>query len=395
MKRIPNYGTRISEWQRTRVFGTKFRLLKPEIVLAMSFVFLLQIPAFAKCPISAGSTLVVRAPVGNLQVNTTGRDSVEVQVSNSSIQVRETCGGESVEITSDTSEAPRMQGAATWTIVVPRNVHLDLVAYAGGITVADSDANVTLRTTGGPVVVGNINGSAAIITQGAFIKAGNIGGNAELRSHGGSLEVGDVAGNAEFESARTISAGIIHGRVNAETQGGSITIREARGEVRASTQAGDISIGDALRINARTAGGSIVSRRVRGPFQGHTESGDIRLESAGAWVEASTGFGSIVVTLVPDNMDGDLHVDLQAGVGDVTVYVPQRMKATVTATVERPAFEAQRIFSDFPIATAATPERITPSRFFAPLQSQMILNGGGNRIKLHTSLGKIDIRKGN
>jgi DUF4097 and DUF4098 domain-containing protein YvlB len=354
----------------------------------------LSLPLFARCPIADGGTVVVRAPLGNLQVETTGRDAVDVQVNNNQVQVKESCGGQTVEITSNT---PASTGVVTWNIVVPRTVHLDLVAYAGGITVGDSDANVTLRTTGGPVIAGNIKGQAAIITQGGFIKAGNIGSNAELRSQGGRIEVGDVTGNAEFETAGPINAGIIHGRVNAETEGGTIIIKEARGDVRAVTQAGDISIGDALRINAHTAGGNITSRRVRGPFQGHTESGDIRVDSAAAWVEASTGFGNIVVTLVPDNLDGDLHMDLQTGIGDVMVYLPTRMKATVQATVERPAFDTQRIFSEFPINANAvspgSPTGLAPSRFLSPLQSQVILNGGGNRVKLHSSLGKIEIKK--
>ncbi|PYR87273.1 MAG: hypothetical protein DMG18_00165 [Acidobacteria bacterium] len=163
------------------------------------------------------------------------------------------------------------------------------------------------------------------------------------------------------------------------------------------TNAGDISIGDAARINAKTAGGSITSRHVRGPFQGHTESGDIRLDSAAAWVEASTGAGNIVVHLVPENIDGDLHMDLQAGIGDVTVYVPARLKATIDATVQRPAFLAQQIISDFPMSGIA-PGRpvqglIPNNRFYSPTHSQSLLNGGGNKITLRTSLGKITIRR--
>src|SRR5207248_4302347 len=127
----------------------------------------------------------------------------------------------------------------------------------------------------------------------------------------------------------------------------SITITKA-GEVKVNTNAGDISIGDAARITAKSGGGNITIRRVRGPFQGHTEQGDIRLDSAGAWVEASTGQGNILVRMVPDNLDGDLHMDLQAGLGDVTVYLPARLRASIDATVQRPAFQAQQIISEFP-----------------------------------------------
>ena len=341
-------------------------------------------------------TVVVRAPIGNLQIDTTGRDSVEIQVNNSAIQIQENCGRDSVELSSNSPATNVVQGTVNWRILVPKSANLDLVTMAGSINVGDSDGNVILRTTGGSVTAGQIKGNAAIITQGGSIKSGNIGGNAELRSQGGSLEVGDVAGNADFQTGvGPIRAGIIVGRVTADTAGGTIVISEVRGDVKATTKAGDISIGDAARITATTAGGNIISRRVRGPFQGRTESGDIRLDSAAAWVEASTGFGNIVVRLAPDNPDGDLHVDLQSGIGDLTIFLPQRMKASIEATVERPAFSAQRIISDFPMNAGAanTPRGLVPNKFYAPTQSQTVINGGGNRIVLHTSLGKIEIKK--
>lgn len=370
------------------------RISKFEFVSFFSFLLLFQIPLQAKCPVAGPATIVVRAPIGNLQIDTTGRDTVDIQVNNSLIQVQETCGRESIEITSNTPDTKLIQGTVDWRIVVPKGVNLDLVTLAGSISVGDSDGNVILRTTGGSVMAGQIKGNAAIITQGGSIKSGNIGGNAELRSQGGSLEVGDVAGDAEFQTAGPIRAGGINGHVVAETAGGTIIIREVRGDAKATTRGGDISIGDAARMNATTAGGNITSRRVRGPFQGHTESGDIRLDSAAAWVEASTGFGNIVVRLVPDNLDGDLHVDLQSGVGDVTIFLPQRMKASVEATIERPAISAQHVFSDFPMNAMTPPGRgLVPNRFYAPTRSQTALNGGGNRIILHTSLGKIEIKK--
>ncbi len=372
----------------------EIRNSKFEFVSLFAVVLLFQTPLFAKCPVTGVPTVVVRAPIGNLQIDTTGQDGVDVQVNNNLIQVQETCGRDSIEITSNTPDTKQIQGTIDWRIVVPKAVNLDLVTLAGSINIGDSDGSVVLRTTGGSVTAGQIKGRAAIITQGGSIKSGNIGGNAELRSQGGSLEVGDVAGDAEFQTAGPIRAGAITGRVVADTAGGTIVIREARGDVKATTKGGDITIGDAVRINATTAGGNIISRRVRGPFQGHTESGDIRVDIASSWVEASTGFGNIIVRLVPDNVEGDLHMNLQSGIGDVTVFLPERMKATVEATVERPAFSAQRIISDFPMNAMTPPGRgLVPNRFYAPTRSQIMLNGGGNRITLHTSLGKIEIKK--
>ena len=108
-----------------------------------------------------------------------------------------------------------------------------------------------------------------------------------------------------------------------------------------------------------------------------------------SWVEASSGQGNIFVRLVPDSVDGDLHVDLQTGVGDVTIFVPERMKASVEMSIQRPTFDSQRIISDFPLNSLAPAN----TRALTPVRTTTVLNGGGNPIKLHTSLGKIFFRK--
>src|SRR5437773_4107909 len=336
----------------------------------------------AKCPVSDGAVLVVRAPIGDLQVDTSSREAaVDVQVDNSLIQVQENCGRD-IELTSNVPDPAQVRGTVLWRIVAPRNVNLDLVATAGNINVGDVDGDVILRTTGGHITAGQIKGKAAIITQGGFVKAGNVGGDAEIRSQGGTLEVGDVGGNAEFHTtAGQIRAGSISGSVTAE--GGRAIFIIKAGDVNAITNAGDISIGDAARINAKTAGGSITSRRVRGPFQGHTESGDIRLDSAASWVEAYTGRGNIIVHLVPDNIDGDLHMNLESGVGDVTVYLPPRLRASVDASVQRSAFQSQQIVSDFPQIPVRPQGLIPTNKFYTPTHSEsFLLSGGGNKIVL-------------
>ena len=352
---------------------------------------LLLVPAFAKCPVSNGMTVVVRASVGDLQVDTTGHEAtVDVQVDNNAVQIQQTCGRDTVEFTS--AGPNQVSGGMIWKILTPKNVDLDLVTKGGSINVGDVNGNVTLRS-GGSITAGQIKGKATLVSQGGSIKSGNIGGNADLRSEGGTLEAGDIGGNAEFHtSAGQVLAGTIGGDLVVEA-GRKITISKA-GQVKITTNNGDISIGDAARINAKTGGGNITSRRVSGPFQGHTELGDIRLDSAGAWVEASTNQGNILVRLVPENIDGDLHMDLQAGLGDVTVYLPPRLKARVASTIGHPAFNTQQIISEYPAAPARPRNGLIPSNsFYTPTQSEHVLNGGGNMITLYTSSGKILIRK--
>src|SRR5262249_51807582 len=117
--------------------------------------------------------------------------------------------------------------------------------------------------------------------------------------------------------------------------------------------------------------------------------------NAASWVEAYTAAGNIFVRLLPENPDGDLHMDLQAGVGDITVYLPPRLRASVDATVQRPAFQSQQIFSEFPTVPSRPPQGliVPPNRFDSGTHSESLLNGGGNKIVLNTSLGKISIRK--
>ena len=80
---------------------------------------------------------------------------------------------------------------------------------------------------------------------------------------------------------------------------------------------------------------------------------------------------------------------------DITVYLPPRLRASIDATVQRPAFQSPGIFSEFPATPARPPQGliVPPNRFYSGTHSESLLNGGGNKIVLHTALGKISIRK--
>src|SRR5215510_6650423 len=185
-------------------------------------LFVLNNSLWAKCPVTDGTTLIVHAAVGDLIVDTTGREPyVEAQVNNSKIHIQETCG-KNIEVTNN--ETDQAHGPIVWKITAPKTLNLDLVTMAGNINVGDVDGNVILRTAGGSITAGHVKGKAAIITQGGSIKAGNIGGDAELRSQGRTLEFGDIGGNAEFHTtAGVVRGGNIAGSANIEA-GRSISI---------------------------------------------------------------------------------------------------------------------------------------------------------------------------
>ena len=336
----------------------------------LGFLFL---PAslFARCPIPANGTLVVDAPAGNLIIDTSGTDAVDWDVNSKQIVGQETCGKDNVKITG-TASSGAIKPIPDWHIKVPRTVILDLVTKAGSITIGHSEREINARTGGGDVTIGNVRGETSLFTTAGNIQAGNIWGNADLKSsEAGNLALGDVTG-----------------------------------EVSLWTKAGDVTIGSAAKIlSAFTGGGNMFFRKVLGSFSGHNDAGSIRIEQAGSWVEASTGSGNIYVKMVPEKQAGDLHISLQAGTGDITLFMPSGMKADIQATGL-----GSQVKSDVPLVprglrglqgqglipalpggrVAPAIPTITMSSFATTQTGQR--NGGGNAIKLHTSLGKIEIK---
>jgi hypothetical protein len=345
----------------------KLRILLP----ALSAVLLLPPNLLAKCPISPNGTLELRAPAGNLKVRTSGTDSVEVNVSNRQVVVQESCERDVVRVT---AKAPSNIGIPEWTILVPRTVTLDLSTQGGNIEVEQTDGReALLRTSGGKVTAGNIRGNALIMATEA--RTGNIGGNAELRGSGGRLAVGDVGGNALFvTTGGDITTGTIRGQVKAESGSGSITVRESNGDVIVTTKEGDIT-----------------SNYVHGSFNGKTDSGNIRLEKVGSSVHATTGVGDIFFRLVPEKPNADVRIKAEARkLGNITMFLPSKMKATVVAIVEKPAVVGKGILSDFALTPVNAFRSLLPG---GPEQQRAVINGGSaNVFDVHTSAGKIEIR---
>jgi len=362
------------------------------VVMALT----LQAIAFARCPIPENGSLFVRAPLGNLLIDTSLDGFVDVKVSNATIEVEENCFHDRVEIG---AKAPaQFLGPIDWHIRVPATINLDLVTFAGGVRVSSTEGNIKLQTTGGSVITGSVGGKAAIVTQGGSILVGDIGNDAELRSLGGGIKIGNVAGNAQLETlGGPITAGIINGKVRAETAGGSINIRESRGDLNAMTLAGDIIIGTASRTTVQTAGGNIIGLLIQGPFQGFTQLGNIRIDHAESWVEATSGMGDIQARVVPASFEGDLHITLRTSSGNIQLEIPENLPANVEAIVDRLIVQSQRIISDFKLQNVRSNSAPIPfgRRFIvAPLiRKTAILNGGGNLVKVQTSRGVIEIRR--
>jgi hypothetical protein len=103
-------------------------------VLPLRFSLLLT-PLFARCPVSNNATVIVHAPIGNLLVDTTGTDAVDVEVSNKQVTAQEaTCRPDLVRDRRYGAGAVQWNG--DWKIRVPKGANLDLVTLGGNITMA-------------------------------------------------------------------------------------------------------------------------------------------------------------------------------------------------------------------------------------------------------------------
>jgi DUF4097 and DUF4098 domain-containing protein YvlB len=365
------------------------------VVLGCVWLTLGVVPAYADCPvIKSDATLVVRVPNGSLTVDTSGTTTVEITLSSKGGQFQQTCTADTIQI--EGANSTNFRDPVEWKFRVPKSFNLDLRTSAGSITVVgDASGTVALRTSGGSVNARNIGRDALLITQAGSIRVGNIGGSAEIRSDGGNLDIGDIGGSAFLLTASGgIKAGKVGGNVFAKSDGGSIKIEQSRGDkFEAQTKAGDISIArDARRVIARTEGGAITVGQARGDFRGQTDSGDIRVDSATASIDAISGFGDIYIRMDPGTLPSDFHINIQTGSGNITLYLPEMMRASIEATVDRVAAQAkQPISADFKMSSPAIAGMSSFREI--PVNSQTAQrNGGGPPVKMRASVGTIQIR---
>jgi len=205
--------------------------------------------------------------------------------------------------------------------------------------------NLNIETSGGSIEVGDLNGRVDLHTSGGPISVGEISGTVDLKTSGGPVSLVRCGHDATVEtSGGAIRIGEVNGSIKARTSGGSITLRGAEGDV-----------------DAITSGGGLKLKRIAGNLRGRTSGGSITAEllnQIDSDLELQTSGGSIDL-IVPDNFKGDLDARTSGG----------------------------RIRTDLPILVRGTTGLVSKRS----LRGQM--NGGGQRIRLRTSGGNIEIRE--
>lgn len=289
--------------------------------------------------------------------------------------------------------------------------HLDIATSGGDIEAYDISGWLNATTSGGDIKMNRINGNLYAKTSGGDISVQGLKGSGELFTSGGDIDISNVTGKTldVRTSGGDIGLNNIDVVAKVHTSGGDIIVTDVKKDLILSTSGGDIDIKKAGGfVDGHTSGGDIYIGEVKGYCKLNTSGGDIEIGNASAGAEVNTSGGDIIIggcagALYARTSGGDIEarklyrkentensIELASSGGDILLYLPQQVKATVKAELQitnRRGIEKE-IISDFPL----TIDKIQKgSRLL--ITGHGLINGGGDNIVLKTSDGNIRIRK--
>ena len=273
-------------------------------------------------------------------------------------------------------------------VEVPRDmdmVHLD--TRGGNLAVNATSARLDLTTMGGNVSADDV-GSVRINTMGGNVTLGNIHGDSIVRSGGGNIRLGVSDGRAEIKTAggnvsvKGMASGLI------QTGGGSIEVGQSRGDLMAATEGGSIDVNEVQgKVSIQTGGGNIRLGSARGAVSAATSGGSIEMWKLWQGAQAQTGAGTITAEFL-GGRGGFSNSMLRTSAGDVVVYLGGGVPCTIHASSELASGPGIR--SEFPELKI-----ISEGGTYGPrsVTADGTINGGGQILKIRTTIGQIDIRK--
>jgi TonB family protein len=290
-------------------------------------------------------------------------------------------------------------------VAVPRGYSVDVNTEAGDITTADIGGTASLHTQGGNIKMGRIgtsgmrdasSGRAAVRleTEGGHIQVQDVAGDLTAITGGGHINVGNIAGEATLRTGGGhIRAGQIGGRAELDTVGGNITVAHAGSFVSVRTGGGQIDFGEVRgSVRAQTGGGGIRMMYVSGPIELESSSGSICLTRVAGALQAATSGGTITAWINPDapSGGGNVHLggpsQLASGNGDIIVFLPRNLAATIDAIVANGGEHNIEADPALHLTMQAS------GNGSGPLHAMATLNGGGAPLKLKTTGGKIRLQ---
>jgi len=290
-------------------------------------------------------------------------------------------------------------------VTVPSGYNVDVNTEVGDIETQDIGGTATLRTQGGNIRAGRIGGAglreassgrlvAKLETQGGHIQVLDVAGDLTAFTAGGHISVGNIAGDASLRTGGGhVRAGKIGGRADLETVGGNITVAHAGNFVNVRTGGGQIDFGEVRgSVHAQTGGGGIRVVTVSGPMEVESSGGSICLTRVAGSVQAATSGGTITAWINPDAPSGGGNVrlggssQLTSGSGDIVVFLPRNLAATIDATL---ATGGERRIEADPALHLMIQGSTNGN---GPVHATAVLNGGGAPLRLRSTAGKIRLQ---
>jgi len=269
---------------------------------------------------------------------------------------------------------------------IPESIlNLDLRAGTGAVTVTGLAADLQVLVGSGPVSLDQVRGSILVETGGGHIQLGTIDGPVQCRTGGGSIHLARARSTCRLSTAGgEIKVQEVGGPLRAETDGGNIQVWRALATVDAISNGGLVEVNQAAgRVFARVNQGGIHIGNAYGA-DCRVGAGTIRLDTVRGSLQAFTGRGDILAHL--DSALEDSR--LLNGAGDITVFLPSNLRATVQAET-RAAGAVGTIVTDFHQLFAQNWIWLLRP----PAHMAASLNGGGPRLVVSTTGGVIYLKK--
>ncbi len=260
-------------------------------------------------------------------------------------------------------------GGGELTLLSPLSGELKGSIAGGSITLGNLGGNIRMETGGGNVSGEDINGDLAVRTAGGDITFKNLSGSGEISTAGGSVTVESAARSLRISTA-----------------GGNIHVGKASQELQLSTAGGNITVGSIQgKASMNTAGGSISLSSGRGTIQASTSAGNVTLEKVEGSVSARSSAGNVSVALDPSVGESS---SLATSAGNIVLKIAESCRATIQMRTRGPVMGDDNedfIRSDYPL--------VRPEGARRSGEGEVLLNGGGHRISLETTIGTIEIKK--
>lgn len=358
-------------------------------------------------PLEAGAASEVRYTV-HVETDAPPRFAAHL-LAKYSLTAKATSSG--VEIIGELPAQPKhgLANAQFWVqfeVNVPASYSLDVSTGIGDIETQDIGGGANLVTQAGNIRTGRIGmlesrrapagrPLARLFTEGGHIQVQDVAGDLDAFTAGGHIVAGNISGDATLRSGGGhIRAGQIAGRAQLETDGGNITLKQADSFVAVRTGGGQIDFGEVRgSVRAETGGGGIRIITVSGPMEVESNGGSICLTRVSGAVRAATAGGNIQAWINPKTNSNRGTVSLagasqlSSGAGDIVVFLPRNLAATIDAQVESGG--TGRIDADPALPLVI---QLAGSREAGPVHATAALNGGGELLRLRTTIGKIRLQ---